>query len=378
MLQKKGFTLLEILIVIGIIGLVSVFAVPYSMSQITDNRAYDTAAELSSAIFNTQQSANAHKDGKTYSVEVRETGYSLISSLDETLVTDGLVGYWKFNEKTFNGTNDEIVDASGNNNHGTAILGTTVSTEGFGNSAMFDGAEDYIAFRDDSGVEVDSTPLSLLNIETSMAVSVWFRTNTLTGGDDNLRYIVSKEGANSSGTSFILRLNTSTDKLEFYLGGTSYVGVSSGVLSQNTWYHAVATWDGMTMYLYINETQVGNITKSDETGTTSIPVRVGSLNVGDGNARNWSGEIDELRIYNLHLNSDNVKDLYNYNQRKYTKTDIAYSNGVKSDVISTKKVINFDEGGFRPSFGTSFNVVYGGSQVFVEVNSEGLINYYIN
>ena len=47
-------------------------------------------------------------------------------------------------------------------------------------------------------------------------------------------------------------------------------------------------------------------------------------------------------------------------------------------MISTKKVINFDEGGFRPSFGTSFNVVYGGSQVFVEVNSEGLINYYIN
>ncbi|HRN86412.1 MAG TPA: prepilin-type N-terminal cleavage/methylation domain-containing protein [Candidatus Dojkabacteria bacterium] len=379
--SMKGFTLLEMLIVIAITGFMSVLAVPYSIKQITNNRAYDTAAEVSSAIFNAQQNANSFKNGKAYGVEVRETGYSLITSVDENLATDGLVGYWKFNENIWNGVNDETYDSSGNGNHGTPKLDTTLSSEGFGKSAKFDGTGDFIAFQDNNGVEVDTVPLSNLDNENSMAVSVWFRTNTLVGGEDSLRYIVAKESANSSGTSFILRFNTSTDRLEYYLGGASYVGVTSGVLAINTWYHAVATWDGSMMYLYLNGAQVGSASKGGLTGDSSLPVRIGSLNFGGAqtNIRNWSGEIDELRIYNLNLSSTDVTNLYNYNQRKFSKTDIPFSNGVKSNVISpAKKIINFDEGSFKPNSTTSFNIVNGSSVVFVEINTEGLINYYIN
>lgn len=383
MLSMKGFTLLEMLIVIAITGFMSVLAVPYSIRQISNNRAYDAAAEVSSAIFNAQQNSYAYKDENAYSVEVKETGYSIVTSINENLATDGLVGYWKFNENAWNGVNDEIYDSSGNSNHGTAKFDTTISTDGFGNSAKFDGSGDFIAFQDNNGVEVDTAPLSQLNSETSMAVSVWFRTNTLVGGENNLRYIVAKESANSGGTVFILRLTTGTDKrIEFYLGGASYVGITHPTpILANTWYHAVATWDGSLMYLYINGVPSASVNKGTITGTTNMPVRIGSVNLGVGqtNIRNWSGDIDELRIYNLNLTSTDVSNLYNYNQRKFTKTDFPFSNGVKSNVISpAKKIINFDEGSFKPNSTTSFNIVNGSSVVFVEINTEGLINYYIN
>lgn len=377
--SKNGFTLIEIIVVIAIIGAVSVFAVPFSMRQITNNRAYEAAAQLSSAIFSAQQNSYAFKDSKSYSVEVEPDEYSIISSLEEDLVNDGLLAYWKFNENDWNGTTDEVIDSSNNGNHGTALMDTVTSQYGFGGSAKFDGTGDYIALRNSSDVEEDTAPLTGLNNSTSLAVSAWFRTETLSGGEDGLRYIVSKEYGGSNQTSFILRLNTSTDKIEFYLGGDSYVGTFSDEIDPNVWYHVVGTWDGSDMNLYLDGLLVDSASKTGYTGSTTYPVRIGSLNLGGNtNQRNWHGEIDEIRIYNEHLTQENVSDLYNYNQRLYSKTTIPFEGGVTTSLISSNKVINFNEGSFKPSFPISFNMISGSSEVFVEVNSEGLINYYIN
>jgi prepilin-type N-terminal cleavage/methylation domain-containing protein len=137
MLRIRGFTLIEIIIVIGILSITVGFVAPFSISQISENRVYESAAEFSSVLFLNQQYANSMKDGKAYAVEINNDGYSTISSLSEDLGTDGLLGYWKLNEKQWDGTVDEIVDSSGNDYNGKTVNGPIISKDGFTSSPYF-------------------------------------------------------------------------------------------------------------------------------------------------------------------------------------------------------------------------------------------------
>ncbi len=54
--------------------------------------------------------------------------------------TDGLIGFWKFDENT--GTN--VSDSSGNGNHGTAIGGMNWTDGKYNSAGSFDGVNDYV------------------------------------------------------------------------------------------------------------------------------------------------------------------------------------------------------------------------------------------
>jgi hypothetical protein len=65
-------------------------------------------------------------------------------------------------------------------------------------------------------------------------------------------------------------------------------------LAANAWNHLAATYDGTTLRLYVNGTQVSSIARSGATATSS-----GALSFG-GDAlygQNFSGRIDDVRIY---------------------------------------------------------------------------------
>ena len=66
----------------------------------------------------------------------------------------------------------------------------------------------------------------------------------------------------------------------------------------NTWTHLAATYDGASLRLYVNGTQVANARRAG-----SIATSTGALKIG-GNAiwGEWySGLIDEVRVYNRAL-----------------------------------------------------------------------------
>ena len=373
MLRIRGFTLIEIIIVIGILSITVGFVAPFSISQISENRVYESAAEFSSVLFLNQQYANSMKDGKAYAVEINNDGYSTISSLSEDLGSDGLLGYWKLNEKQWDGTVDEIVDSSGNDYNGKTVNGPIISKDGFTSSPYFDGNNDYI--------ELDILDANI-NGTGAMSISVWFKATTdgLVGGQNNLRYIVSKEAGGPGGTVFILRVSTTDDKVQFYLGGTTYVGITSDTtITANNWYHAVATWDGSGMNLYINGGSPDTGSKSGATGSTTNKTRIGSVDLGspNDNISNWQGNIDELRVYNFALSGEDVEKLHKYNQRKFDTRAYEFTDSISLDLVTNNNVVVFDEGGFRPFESVSFFLNDGPSSASVEINQEGLINYYI-
>ncbi len=217
-------------------------------------------------------------------------------------MTDGLVGYWKMDEVSWNGTAGEVIDASGTGNNGVAAGATHKPTTGagkFGNGGSFDGIDDSIAV-------ADSDSLEGMN---ALTISLWINPVSLT----NIRGFVEK-WAGGSANSYLLKYDSGYPGVVFYTytttgqAGGNFSGTS---LNTNTWTHIVATYDGSIMKVYING--VPSLTTYNNTGNIKTNVS-GGLNLGqDWNNNNFfNGSIDEARIYNRALSPKEVRDLYNY------------------------------------------------------------------
>jgi hypothetical protein len=217
-------------------------------------------------------------------------------------LSKGLVGWWTFDGKDMAG--NYAFDRSGNGNRGTLTgsNGLPVRTLGkIGQGMQFDGVDDY----------VNAGDINAIDGVNEITVSAWVNTNTLDGGDANLRYVASKEGGSAAESPFILRMNTSTDKLDFRVGGAS--GYSSAIvtsaISPNIWYHVVGRYDGSTVRIYLNGVEQAFTSESDAVGTGSDPAIIANWSITS--ARGWSGLIDDVRIYSRALSKDEIKRLYN-------------------------------------------------------------------
>jgi len=374
--SMKGFTLLEMLIVIAITGFMSVLVVPYSIKQITNNRAYDTAAEVSSAIFNAQQNANSFKNGKAYGVEVRNSDYAVFSSINEN-ISQNLVGYWKMNESTWAGNTGEIINSANNYNHGVAVNGATTSDSPFKYGGQFNGTSSWANLGD----------ITQLNGVNQFTVSTWVMQTNVTRSERAFHKATDTNNDISLApfyTSLQQRIYVEVGNASNSFGYWN----AAGVVQNNTWYHMAMVYNGTLtsnsnrLKLYVNGVQRTLVFSGTIPATTanlsSRNAAVGAT-LNSGVASNWlSGKIDELRVYNVALSDQHVQNLYKYNSRTIDSINYDLPGNLETDIISDSKIILFDEGGFRPNFTNSFNVVDGGSEVFVEINSEGLINYYIN
>ena len=127
----------------------------------------------------------------------------------------------------------------------------------------------------------------------------------------------------SSGSRRIISTLTSASPWTgFTLGQSSanefYVVLGDGTSTQrsvnepaahafNQWYHVVATYDGTTLRLYVNGTQVGTPLACSYVATTSNATLVGRDLPGDY----WGGKLDEVAIYNGALSSTQITQHYN-------------------------------------------------------------------
>jgi len=188
------------------------------------------------------------------------TAASFGDSSDKWL-SDGLVGYWKMDENSWNGTAGEVKDASGNGNNGVSVNGATTNAGKFGGAGIFDGVSKYV-----------NEPTSINGAQT---VSFWVNP--------------------ASNTQSFLQLAS----------GVS-VSASSGTVS------AV----GFTSpKIYVNGTLNGTITASTWnliTITTTTGVTANALKFGVAGSTYFSGSLDETRIYNRALSPAEIRKLYSY------------------------------------------------------------------
>ena len=83
--------------------------------------------------------------------------------------------------------------------------------------------------------------------------------------------------------------------------------VNGPVLAANTRYHLVATYDGSTMHLYVNGTEVGSSPSTQSMGDNTSLLTAGAKATGGGN---WAGTIDEPAVYSTALSAGTVSSHY--------------------------------------------------------------------
>ncbi len=203
-----------------------------------------------------------------------------------------LIAHYTFDDGT-------ATDATGS--HAGTVSGATATEGKIGGALAFDGATNYVDLGDMTAVEGQS----------ALSVSMWVKNNAsanVSGGDT----MISKEGSGADTLSLSWAQN---EDVSFCLVGStsgvscggadtataSYVdGIPEG--SGTNWNHIVGVLDSGTVKVYVNGIQGG------VAGTLSSPTQnsVHSLKIGS----TWAGSIDDVRIYNKALSTQEIADLY--------------------------------------------------------------------
>jgi glucose/arabinose dehydrogenase/PKD repeat protein len=202
-----------------------------------------------------------------------------------TSATANLVAAYAFNE----GSGTAIADASGNGQNGTAANTTWAATGKYGGALTFNGSS--------SRVTVPDSPL--LHLTTAMTLEAWVNS---TGTNAGWRDLVYKGNDN-----YYLSASSTPNNRPAAGGimGGSY-GEVFGVatLPANTWTHLAVTYDGTTLRLYVNGTQVSNLGKTGNLATSTNPLSIGSDPIY---GQYFQGLVDEVRIYNTALSSSEIQ-----------------------------------------------------------------------
>jgi hypothetical protein len=227
-------------------------------------------------------------------------------------LSDGLVGYWKMDEDSWSGVADEVVDSSGNGNHGVGVGATvpTTTTGKFGKGGDFDGTDDYV----NAGT---STSLNDIAVKT---ISAWVRKDVL----DNDDTIASKWPVGGTG-GWILQIKRSSDptapnRIFYYHNWSGQSG---------TW-HGSTELDDTTQFYHVVVTYDSNLTANDPTiyvnGVADAITEGQTPTGGEGSDSTdslaigmwgtvwdeYDGLIDEVRVYNRALSPAEVRQLYEW------------------------------------------------------------------
>lgn len=227
------------------------------------------------------------------------TAVLAVQAQAQSFLTNGLVTYYPFS--------GNAIDASGNGFNGT-VNGATLTTDRFGNpnaAYYFDGSSAYI-----------QVPVSSSAFSNDFTASVWFNAYDIT----NSELVLFDEQGNSAFRSGIVGhtgLGTGMGDLWSY---SAYAPATFAWYLEryqqtplNTFCQVVTTKAGTNVTLYLN----GQIVATAQVVTTAITAGQ-NLNIGredpaiedvPGNTA-FHGVIDDIRIYNRALSTNEVAQLY--------------------------------------------------------------------
>ena len=215
---------------------------------------------------------------------IYDTG-SVAASSAVTISVGGLAAAYGFEERIGGST----ADGSGTGNNGT-LSGVTWTAAGrYGNALVF-GTNGLVTVNDSASLELTS----------GMTVEAWVFP-TAAGG---WRSVIFKP-LGTSGLSYVLQASSYSGNVPSFGLSISPVNVmASSALPLNTWSHLAATYDGTTMRLYINGTEVANQAQTGVIATSSDALMIG----GNLSGENFVGTIDEVRIYSRPLTASEIQN----------------------------------------------------------------------
>lgn len=206
-------------------------------------------------------------------------------------LTNGLVAYYPFN--------GDANDESGNGNN-ASVSGAVLTVDRFGvtNKAFhFNGAGDNMS------ASVASIPLG----NSPRTIVAWFKPD-----DSSLINGIIHHGRDDcTGLMFGLSRGRSylgNDNLGFWGGCRDYA--SSLIIPSNQWSFVALTYDGSSIRLYANGQSETNGIGPLNTQNSRLWIGAETLNDGGSFRDFFKGSIDDIRIYNRALSTEEAAQLY--------------------------------------------------------------------
>jgi len=222
-------------------------------------------------------------------------------------VYNGLVGWWKMDESTtdWDGAGDRVNDYSGNGNNGTASGNAVATTTAkYGNAALFDGTDDFVT------IPTGAT----LSGKSQATIEAWIKAEAF--GEEGV--VFGEETSTSQSSRLILRIATN-GAIKFYYrdasqdpAGTVTTVTGNTTISANTWYHLAAVYnaDSDVQEIYVNGSlDIRTSNKIDKLGASATNgIKIGAM--PGGSANDFTGVIDDVKIYNLARTPDQIMQDY--------------------------------------------------------------------
>jgi hypothetical protein len=223
-------------------------------------------------------------------------------------ITNGLVAYYNF-EGLSGIVGETVVDQTGHGHDGicrqdqSTLKAPTIvaGPDGLGDALNFDGS---------FYVQIPNHPD--FNITDNLTVAAWISVDTF---DQAFQTIFCR-----GDWSWRLHRSNSTDfgalGLSLASGGNMPVnGTTTSLRVPKRWLHILGTYhNGVGHYLYING--VLEASNPNPTGVINTngndPVTIGAWINNGSLARQWKGQIDEVRLYNRALSAADVSELYGF------------------------------------------------------------------
>ena len=187
------------------------------------------------------------------------------------------------------GSGSTVTDASGNGHNGTIANATWSTTGKYGGALSFNGTNALVTIPDAAS----------LHLTTGMTLEAWVDPTTI---NNTWRDVVYKANDN-----FYLEASTTNGSLPdagTIAGGSYADAFGTAKLTTNTWAFLTETYDGSTLRLYVNGTQVASTAHTGAITTSTNPLQIG----GDSlYGQYFAGLIDNVRVYNVALTAAQIQ-----------------------------------------------------------------------
>ncbi|MEU1385856.1 MULTISPECIES: LamG-like jellyroll fold domain-containing protein [unclassified Nonomuraea] len=219
----------------------------------------------------------------THNVTAPATAATYTATYQQSQVPDGLVAAYGMDA----GAGTAVADASGKGNNGTAANTTWSLTGRYGQALSFDGTSSWVTVADSSS----------LRLTNGMTLEAWVRPSSVTGW----RTVLMKEfGAD---LAYAIMGSGGSGPAAFIYTSSGANAPAASNLPLNTWSHVAATYDGSTLRMFVNGTQVATNPTVGNLRTGTSPLRIGG---NSGSGEYFSGLIDEVRVYNKALTAAQI------------------------------------------------------------------------
>ena len=230
---------------------------------------------------------------------------TLITYSGSYVPPSNLIAYWNFDS--------DMTNIQGNTDFDGTAVGTAVisgSDVKVGTGALK--IDNTIGF---DYVDITSTVM-VGNVPTTNTVVAWYKYDDIGNDGSDIRNFVWETAGSGYALSFGIQNSGAIKEVQWFTKdpSTGRPLIGSPGVNDNQWHHAAVVIDEVTERLkfYHDGSILDNVTISglalDVAGAVS-GFHIGDYRAGNGD-RNWDGYIDDMAIYDVELNSDQIQALF--------------------------------------------------------------------